>query len=156
MYSSYFHQLILFFFAYKLFQFLLLTPNPMLQDLELMLMLPPHTSMPLPTLSLQEVSPIGARPTVPSPLLPHSPPLLPPIHPCITTCPSLIPCGPITCLTRMYPALLTLHNMRRIPTHCAIPTSRRRIPTHCATPTSRIRIQVHLLFHHSPAANSLS
>jgi hypothetical protein len=114
------------------------------QDLELMLM-PPHTMpMPLTTLNLQEVSPIGARPTVPSPPLPHSPHLLPPIHPSITTSPSLMPYGPITCLTRMYPTLLTLHHMRSIPTHCAIPTSR-RIPTHCAIPTSRIRIQVHHL-----------
>jgi hypothetical protein len=104
-------------------------------DLELMLMPPPRIMpMPLPTLSLQELSLIGARPTVP---LPHSPPLLPPIHPSTTTSPSLMPYGPITCSTRMYPTLLTLHHMSR-----------------CAIPTSRISIQVHLL--HSPAANSFS
>uniref|UniRef100_A0A804PQT9 TF-B3 domain-containing protein n=1 Tax=Zea mays TaxID=4577 RepID=A0A804PQT9_MAIZE len=90
-----------------------------------MLMPPPRIMpMPLPTLSLQELSLIGARPTVP---LPHSPPLLPPIHPSTTTSPSLMPYGPITCSTRMYPTLLTLHHMSR----CAIPTSRISIQSAC-------------------------
>jgi hypothetical protein len=88
---------------------------------------PPPPTMLLPTLSIQEVLPIGALPAVPSRPFPRSPPLLPPTHhPSRTTSPSLTRYGPITCLTRMRcPTLLIPHRMRRTCTHCAILTSRR-------------------------------